>query len=73
MEGLSLQQVIERHRERLMKIKGVVGIGAAAGTANPDELCIVIYAKFDHRPAELPHQLDGYKVEIQKASGFHIL
>lgn len=56
-----------------MKIKGVVGIAAGAKAANPKERCILIYTNIDDRPAELPHQLDGYEVEIQKTSGFHIL
>jgi hypothetical protein len=73
MEKLSLKQVIQQHSKRLMKIKGVVGIAAGAKTANPKERCILIYTNVDDWPAELPHQLEGYDVEIQKASGFHIL
>jgi hypothetical protein len=73
MEKLSLKQVIQQHSKRLMKIKGVVGIAAGAKTTNPNERCILIYTNLNDWPAELPHQLDGYDVEIQKASGFHIL
>jgi hypothetical protein len=73
MEELSLRQVIQRHSKRIMKIKGVVGIAAGAKAANPKERCILIYTNLDDWPAELPHQLDGYDVEIQKTSGFHIL
>jgi hypothetical protein len=73
MEELSLRQVIQRHSKRIMKIKGVVGIAAGAKAAKPKERCILIYTNLDDWPAELPHQLDGYDVEIQKTSGFRIL
>jgi hypothetical protein len=73
MEELSIKQVIQRHSKRIIKINGVVGIAAGAKAADPKERCILIYTNVDNWPAELPHQLDGYEVEIQKTSGFHIL
>jgi len=73
MKKLSLQQVIQRNRKRLMMIKGVEGVGAGAKTADPQERCILVYTNVDHWPADLPRQLDGYEVEIQRTSGFHIL
>lgn len=73
MKKPNLQEVIERHRKRLLKIDGVVGIGAGAPASDPNRRCIIIYASVDDWPSELPRELDGYEVELHKSSGFHAL
>lgn len=73
MEKPNLQEVIERHRKRLLKIDGIVGIAVGAAASDPNRRCIIVYASMDDWPAELPRELDGYDVELHKSSGFHAL
>lgn len=56
-----------------MKIGGVRGVAAAMSAQEPHEPCVVVYATTDKWPAGLPRELDGYPVEVQKASEFRAL
>ncbi len=73
MPKLALKQVIEKHRRTIMKIGGVRGVAAAMSAQEPHEPCVVVYATTDKWPAGLPRELDGYPVEVQKASEFRAL
>ena len=64
------KEVIDRCRERLMQIDGVVGVGFGAPADKPDQRCILVWAIVDDWPAELPHEVEGYAVELQKSPGF---
>lgn len=66
----TLKQVIEKHRRKLMSIDGVCGVAAGASAHEPHEPCVIVYADTDQWPAQLPREVDGYPVELQKASGF---
>lgn len=65
------REIIERHRKRLMQIDGVVGVAFGAPDGKPEGRCILVYATVDDWPPELPRQLEGYPVELQKATGFY--
>jgi hypothetical protein len=69
----SLKDVIERHRHRIMQIKGVNGVGAGLSPSDHTTHCILVYAATDHWPDELEHEIEGYKVEIVKSKGFRAL
>lgn len=65
-----LREVIERHRERLLKIEGIHGVGTGESLDDPAEPCIFVYTDLDEWPADLPRELDGYPVRLQHASRF---
>ncbi len=56
-----------------MKIEGVRGVAAATTSQEPHEPCVVVYAATERWPAGLPRELDGYPVELQRASDFRAL
>jgi hypothetical protein len=66
----SLKDVIERHREKVMSSKGVVGIAAGLSKADPQKRCIQVYVITNDWPAGVPRQLDGYDVELVKTRAF---
>lgn len=70
---MSLKDVIERHRTQLMQLSGVEGIAAGLCKSEPQKRCIQVFVRTDDWPEGLPHQLDGYEVELVKTSGFRAL
>jgi hypothetical protein len=70
MEQPTLMQVLERHRRHLMQLEGVVGIAVGASGDDPTRHCIVVYARRNEPPADLPSELDGYPVEVHTVAGF---
>jgi hypothetical protein len=69
MNQLSPKQVLERHRKRLMKLTGVVGVGFGLSPTNPGKRCLLVYVSVADRPPGIPAQLDGYDVEVVRAPG----
>jgi hypothetical protein len=69
----SAQEVIERHRKRLLEIPNVHGVAFGVSPTDDSKHRILVYANTDQPPAELPTTLDGYEVEWVKSSGFHAL
>ena len=65
----SLRDVIEKHRKSLMAIEGVVGVGAGTTPDEPKETCVLVYVTGD--TSELPRELEGYRVEVEKTRPFH--
>ena len=65
-----LKRILDRHRVRLMKIGGVVGVGVGRSSADPERFCIVVWATTAQRPAGVPETLEGYDVEVHRSSGF---
>lgn len=65
-----LKEVVETNRQRLMKMPGVIGIGAGLSATRPGEKCILVYVKGNQWPAGLPQELEGYPVELQKNKDF---
>jgi len=70
MNEPSLKDVVERHRTIVMQAKGVVGIAVGISKADPRKRSIQVYVSTNHWPDGLPHQLDGYDVELVITSGF---
>lgn len=70
MKRTGLQYVIERHRLDVMAIDGVAGIAVGLSKADPAKPCIHVYVTTTDWPEGLPHQLDGYDVELVKTPGF---
>ncbi|MHC4141387.1 MAG: hypothetical protein ACYTA3_00840 [Planctomycetota bacterium] len=70
MEQPTLKQVLDRHRGRLLQMEGVIGIAVGLSGDDPAKHCIVVYARRDEPPAELPTELDGFPVELQAVAGF---
>ncbi len=66
----TLMQVLERHRGRLLQIEGVVGLAVGLSDNDPARHCIVVYARRNEPPADLPTELDGYPVELHRVAGF---
>ena len=73
-ERKPLQDVVQSHRERIMKIRGVTGFGAGLSKSGSGQKCLLVYSTSEAWPEELPHELDGYSVEmIVRTKGFRAL
>ncbi len=70
VNGPTLRQVIDTHRVRLMKIDAVHGVAAGMSSGDPSQACVIVYVDTDQWPAQLPHSLDGFPVELHPARGF---
>ena len=70
MNEPSLKDVVERHRTMVLQAKGVVGVAGGISKTDPKKLSIQVYVTINHWPDGLPHQLDGFEVELVKTSGF---
>jgi hypothetical protein len=68
----SLRDVIEKHRARVMGVPGVVAIAAGISRSDPARRCVHVYVTLTTAewPDGLPHQLDGYDIELVKTPGF---
>ena len=70
MEEPNLKDVIERHRTMVMQAKGVVGVAVGISKADPHKRSIQVYVTINEWPDGVPHQLEGYDVELVITSGF---
>ncbi|MBN2011964.1 hypothetical protein JW960_21730 [candidate division KSB1 bacterium] len=60
-----IKQVLEHHKESLMSIAGVVGVGI--GETDNGALCLrVLATKSKQELPQIPAKLDGFEVDIQK-------
>ena len=68
----AIDEVKRRHESRLMKMRGVVGVGIGQKDGKD---CIRIYVEKDHPKilAELPRSLDEIPVEVVVAGSFKAL
>mgnify|MGYP000850361814 FL=1 len=73
MDAVSVREVVERHRKKILGIPGVGGIAAARHPTRPDELCIVVYTTGPANPPGIPAELEGYDVVTEKGPGFRAL
>lgn len=55
----TIEQVLERHADDLMRIEGVIGVGQALCEGEP---CIRVYLATDSVRQDVPAKLDGYIV-----------
>ncbi len=65
-----LKDILDRNRDRLMAIDGVVGVAIGRSSRDPEKLCVLVYSTAKVRPAALPETLEGYDIEVQRSSGF---
>jgi hypothetical protein len=73
MNDPNLKDVVERHRAQVMRLRGVVGIAVGLSKSDPSKRCVQVYVTTNDWPEGVPHQLDGYEVELVKSSGFRAL
>ncbi len=70
----TLKQIVEEHRDAIMKIRGVIGVGVGLSPSEPDRRCILVYTTTSDRPSGLPDAIEGHPVEIViRKKGFHAL
>jgi len=60
---------LEAHRSRLMKIPGVIGVSFGISPTQPDKRCILVHATTEGWPPDLPHELNGFEVEVVRVPG----
>lgn len=61
---MDIAEAIEKHRSRIMDIPGVIGLAAARSRDDSAGICIRVYSSGEEWPADLPEQLEGYRVEV---------
>ncbi len=74
MTETSLKEILDKHRETIMKVPGVIGVGVGLSPSKPGKKCILVYMTGDERPEELPERIEGVDVEmIKKTKDFRAL
>ena len=70
----TLHEVVDAHREQIMGVEGVVGVGVGLSPRNRGLKCILVYVTTSRWPPDLPTELDGHPVEIvTRSKGFRAL
>ncbi len=67
-----IELVLEKHKGRLMSIKGVVGVAIGKCEGKP---CVKVYVvqKTQELLKQIPSSIEGYKVEVQESGEFRAL
>lgn len=65
-----LKEAIEHCRAEVMAASGVVGVAAGVSRIHPDRQCIHVYVSCPGWPDGVPHDVDGYDVELITSKGF---
>ncbi len=74
MNKAGLKEVLDKHRDSIMQIPGVIGVGVGLSQTDPAKRVIVVYTTTSQWPPSLPRQIEGHDVEIvKKKKGFHAL
>jgi hypothetical protein len=70
--SVPIEEVLKRHTDTLMSVKGVVG--TAQGLCN-DQPCVKVFVikRTKDLEKEIPKILDGYPVIIEETGEFHAL
>lgn len=65
----TIEAVLEEHRDRLLSIPGVVGVGIGMCQ---DTVCIRVFVSTINEDivAQIPTSLDGYEVEVEETDEF---
>jgi len=65
VSGKNIETILRNHKDTLMAINGVVGIGQGLCDGNP---CIKVFVaeKTQELEKKIPGELDGYKVKIEE-------
>ena len=72
MRSRSIEQVFDAQRETLLSIPGVVGAGIAKLDQKPC-IMVLVRAKTDSLLAQIPKELDGYKVIVEQTGDIKAL
>jgi hypothetical protein len=73
-EPKSLEDVIRSHRNRIMQIAGVIGIAGGLSQSASGQKCVLVYSTSEDWPDALPHEIDGFSVElVVRRRGFRAL
>ena len=63
VNSMTIEEVLQKHQDRLMVIPGVVGIGEGESEGRPVILIMVRELSPDLR-RQLPQQIDGFEVKV---------
>lgn len=69
MRGRSVEQVFDSHRDTLLSIPGVVGVGIAKLDDRP-VIMVMVKERTPELEAQIPREFDGYSVVIEIADDF---
>jgi hypothetical protein len=69
MRGRSIEQVFDTHRDRLMHIAGVVGVGIGK-LENSPAIVVMVAERTPQIDTQVPEQLDGYPVIVEVTGEF---
>jgi hypothetical protein len=72
MGSKSIKEVKDLWEKRLMAIPGVMGIGISL-TKDRQEKCIKVYVERKSSAAQIPNQIEGYPVEVERRGTFRPL
>ena len=69
---MELHKVLEKHRDKIMSVKGVVGVGEGICDGQP---CIKVFIskKSPQVLRDIPASLEGYAVFIEETGNFKAL
>ena len=63
---MKIDEVVEKHQERLLNVSGVVGVGVG-GSEDAPVIVIMVTGATTAMARKLPRQLDGYPVRVEKS------
>jgi hypothetical protein len=66
VKDMKIDEVVEKHQERLMNVSGVVGVGVG-GSEDAPVIVIMVTGGTTAMSRKLPLQLDGYPVRVEKS------
>ena len=61
--------VLDRHRDRLLAIPGVLGVSFGLKPGSADVRCVLVHASGPGRPPGLPLEIEGYEVVLVPVPG----
>jgi hypothetical protein len=67
MTGSKVAAVLERHREELMALPGVAGVGEGRCNGKP---CIKVYVKGKETGGKIPAEIEGFPVSVEETGEF---
>ena len=67
-----IEAVLDQHRDELMRLPGVVGVGIG-GCDGQSCLKVLVEERTPELESQIPEQLEGFKVDIEVTGRFDIL
>lgn len=65
MTKSTIEQVKEKHESRLMRTKGVVGVGIGGSTGGEPTLIVYVERKIPETTKKIPDRLGGFPVRVE--------